>query len=79
MYRYDYTINGTDKTFNCTPQYMYWLNVQALKSRNIEIPCTITEIMMFYKELKIIFQLLDSGEKEKLFRNLKEGDAFILI
>lgn len=79
MYRYDYRVNGTDKTFNCTPQYMRWLNVQALKTRNTDIPCTIMDIWMFYDELKHIFQMLDAEEKEIVFKNLKEGDAFVLI
>ena len=79
MYRYDYRVNGTDKTFNCTPQYMRWLNDQALKARNIDIPCTVMDIWMFYSELKHIFQMLDADEKEIVFRNLKEGDVFVLI
>lgn len=79
MYRYDYTVNGTKKTFNCTPQYMRWLNDQALKVRNPDIPCTIKDVWMIYSELKRIFQMLDTEEKEIVFRNLKEGDAFVLI
>ena len=79
MYRYEYTINGTDKTFNCTPQYMHWLNVQALKDRNPDIPCTIMEIGMFYNELQHILRMLDPVEQETVFKNLKKGDAFVLI
>lgn len=79
MYRYDYHVNGTSKTFNCTPQYMRWLNDQAFKARNTDIPCTVMDIWMFYSELKHIFQMLDADEKEIVFRNLKEGDAFVLI
>lgn len=79
MYRYDYQINGTDKTFNCTPQYMRWMNDQALKDRNPDIPCTIMEIGMFYNELQNILRMLDSDEQERVFRNIKEGDAFVLI
>lgn len=79
MYRYDYRINGTRKIFNCTPQYMRWFNDQALKARNTDIPCTVMDIWMFYSELKHIFQMLDAREKEIVFRNLKEGDAFVLI
>lgn len=79
MHRYDYRINGTDKTFNCTPQYMRWLNDQALKDRNTDIPCTTMEIDMFYHELHNILQMLDTDEEEIVFRNLKEGDAFVLI
>lgn len=79
MYRYDYTINGTHKAFNCTPQYMHWLNAQALKDRNPDIPCTIMEIGMFYNELQHILRMLDPVEQETVFRNLKEGDAFVLI
>ena len=79
MYRYDYRINRTDKTFNCTPQYMRWLNDQALKARNTDIPCTIMDIYMFYSELKHIFQMLDTAEQETVFENLKTGDAFILV
>lgn len=37
------------------------------------------DIWMFYSELKQIFQMLDADEKEIVFRNLKEGNAFILI
>lgn len=79
MYRYNYRINGTDKTFNCTPQYMYWINCQALKARNPDIPCTVMDICMFYSELKHIFQTLDVDEQEIIFRNLKEGNAFVLV
>lgn len=79
MYRYDYHINGTCKTFNCTPQYMRWFNDQAFKARNTDIPCTVMDIWMFYSELKHIFQTLDAAEQEIVFRNLKEGDAFVLI
>lgn len=79
MYRYDYQINGTDKTFNCTPQYMHWLNVQALKDRNPDITCTTMEIGMFYNELQHILRMLDPVEQETVFRNLKEDDAFVLI
>lgn len=79
MHRYDYRINGTDKTFNCTPQYMRWFNDQALKDRNIEIPCTRMEIDMFYHELGNIFQMLDSAEQLKVFENIKIGDAFVLV
>lgn len=79
MYRYDYRINGIDKTFNCTPQYMRWFNDQALKARYPNIPCTAMDIWMFYSELKHIFQMLDADEKETVFKNLKEGDAFVLI
>ena len=79
MYRYDYRIKGTDKTFNCTPQYMRWLNDQAFKTRNTNIPCTVMDIWMFYSELKHIFQMLDADEKEIVFENLKKGDAFVLI
>lgn len=79
MYRYDYTVNGTDKTFNCTPQYMRWINDQALKIRNPDIPCTIMDVWTIYDELKHIFQMLDADEKEIVFKNLKEGDAFVLV
>lgn len=79
MYRYDYQINGTDKTFNCTPQYMRWINDQALKDRNPDIPCTSKEIGMFYDELLNILRTLDSVEQENVFGNLQEGDAFVLI
>jgi hypothetical protein len=79
MHRYDFRINGTDKTFNCTPQYMHWLNVQALKNRNIDIPCTRKEIEMFFHELNNIFQMLDSAEQKTVFENLKIGDAFVLV
>lgn len=79
MHRYDYRINGTDKTFNCTPQYMHWLNDQALKDRNPDIPCTTMEIDMFYHELHNIFQMLDSAEQNTVFENLKTGDAFMLV
>lgn len=79
MHRYDYQINGTDKTFNCTPQYMRWLNDQALKDRNTDITCTTTEIEMFYHELHNIFQMLDSAEQKTVFENLKTGDAFMLV
>lgn len=79
MYRYDYNINGTDKTFNCTPQYMRWINDQAFKAMNTDIPCTVMDIWMFYSELKHIFQMLDADEKEIVFRKLKESDAFVLI
>lgn len=79
MHRYDYRINGTDKTFNCTPQYMRWLNDQALKNRNIDIPCTHKEIEMFFDELNNIFQMLDSAEQKTVFENLKIGDAFVLV
>lgn len=37
------------------------------------------DIWMFYSELNHIFQMLDADEKEIVFRNLKEGDAFVLI
>lgn len=79
MNRYDYRINGTDKTFNCTPQYMRWLNDQALKNRNIDIPCGCKEIEMFFHELNNIFQMLDSAEQKTVFENLKIGDAFVLV
>lgn len=79
MHRYDYRINGTDKTFNCTPQYMLWLNYQALKDRNTDIPCTTMEIDMFYHELHNIFQMLDTAEQKIVFENLKTGDAFMLV
>lgn len=79
MHRYDYRINGTDKTFNCTPQYMRWLNDQALKDRNTDIPCTTMEIDMFYHELHNILQMLDTAEQETVFENLKTGDAFMLV
>ena len=79
MHRYDFRINGTDKTFKCTPQYMHWLNVQALKNRNIDIPCTRKEIEMFFHELNNIFQMLDSAEQKTVFENLKIGDAFVLV
>lgn len=29
MYRYDYRINGTNKMFNCTPQYMHYREPQS--------------------------------------------------
>lgn len=79
MYRYFYRINGTNKEFNCTPQYMHWLNSQALKARNTDIPCTVMDIWMFYSELKHIFQMLDAAEQEIVFENLKIGNAFILV
>lgn len=79
MHRYDYRVNGTDKTFNCTPQYMRWMNDQALKDRNTDIPCTTMEIDMFYHELNNIFQMLDSVEQKIVFENLKTGDAFMLV
>lgn len=79
MYRYDYHIYGTCKTFNCTPQYMRWINDQAFKTRNTDIPCTVMDVWMFYAELKHIFQMLDADEKEIVFKNIKEGDAFVLI
>lgn len=79
MYRYDYQINGTDKTFNCTPQYMQWLNDQALKDRNIDIPRTHEEIEMFYYELLNILRMLDSVEQEIVFENIQKGDAFVLV
>lgn len=79
MHRYDYTINGTDKTFNCTPQYMRWLNDQALKNRNPDIHCTRKEIGMFFHELHNIFQMLDSAEQKTVFENLNIGDAFVLV
>ena len=37
------------------------------------------DVWMFYSELKHIFQMLDANEKEIVFKNLKEGDAFVLI
>lgn len=58
---------------------MHWLNSQAFKSRNTDIPCCVMDIWMFYSELKHIFQMLDADEKEIVFQNLKEGDAFVLI
>ena len=79
MHRYDYRINGTDKTFNCTPQYMRWLNDQALKNRYIDIPCTSKEIKMFYHELNNIFQMLDTAEQKTVVENLEIGDAFMLV
>ena len=79
MHRYDYRINGTDKTFNCTPQYMRWINDQALKDRNLDIPCTYKEIEMFYNELQNILRMLDPVEQKMVFKNLKKGDAFVLI
>ncbi len=79
MHRYDYRINGTDKTFNCTPQYMRWLNDQAFKGRNLDIPCTHKEIEMFYHELHNIFQMLDAAEQKIVFENYKTGDAFVLV
>lgn len=79
MHRYDYRINGTDKTFNCTPQYTRWMNDQAFKDRNSDIPCTIKEIEMFYHELNNIFQMLDSAEQKTVFENIKIGDAFVLV
>ena len=79
MHRYDYRINGTDKTFNCTPQYMRWLNDQALKDRNPDIPCTRKEHEMFYHELNNIFQMLDATEQKTVFENCKTGDAFMLV
>ena len=79
MNRYDYRINGTDKTFNCTPQYMRWINDQALKDRNLDIPCTPKEIEMFYNELQNILRMLNPVEQKMVFKNLKKGDAFVLI
>lgn len=79
MHRYDYRINGTDKTFNCTPQYMRWINDQALKERTPDIPCTGKEIEMFYNELQNILRMLDPVEQNMVFKNLKKGDAFVLI
>ena len=37
------------------------------------------DIWMFYDELKHIFQMLDTEKQEIVVRNLKEGDAFVLI
>ena len=79
MHRYDYRVNGTDKTFNCTPQYMRWLNDQAFKGRNLDIPCTHKEIEMFYHELNNIFQMLNAAEQKIVFENYKTGDAFVLV
>lgn len=79
QYRYDYTINGTDKTFTCTPQYMNWMNEEALKDRNHEIHCTRKEIDMFYHELNVILHLLDFEEIDKVLDNIQYGDAFVLI
>ena len=79
MNRYDYRINGTNKTFNCTPQYMRWINDQALKDRNPDIPCTCKEIEMFYNELQHILRMLNPVEQKMVFKNLKKGDTFVLI
>lgn len=58
---------------------MRWFNDQAFKARTTDIPCTVMDIWAFYSELKHIFQMLDADEKEIVFRNIKEGDAFVLI
>lgn len=79
MHRYDYRINGTEKTFNCTPQYMRWINDQALKDRNPDIPRNRKEIEMFYDELLNILRMLNTVEQENVFGNLQKGDTFVLI